>query len=287
MYDPNTSLSPNFTLKSLTVTNQQLSQPNEPTSADHYNNLVLTADALEQLLYYIGPFNVLSGYRTKELQNALTAAGEPTSKGLSFHEIGRGIDIAPTTMSLTEFYGKLLADENLRNLFAEIAIKPSQNSIHLAINVPGDVRQPKITGLNTEGVYATLSLDDIANYIAPYMASAEEAYDYAAAKLVSYNKLPLYLALGLGLLGAGYFLLGKKSVLQKNPRIRTKAIKPFRHLSDAKLISLEKRLGKQVAQYGDIESRETHKKLTKAQRRKLGTFFQLHDELLKRKISLT
>lgn len=210
LYDPNAKLSDHYRLKDLTATNQALSAPNDPSSADHFNNLETTAQILESLEYKVGPFTILSGYRTKELQDKLAASGEPTASGLSFHEIGRGVDIYPTTMTLDQFFGLLLADEELKGQFAEIAIKPSQNSIHLATNVPGDVRSAKVLGLNTEGIYARLNLDEIAGYIAPYMASIDEAYDYAAARLVSYNRMPLILTAVAGLAGAAFLLLMPK-----------------------------------------------------------------------------
>lgn len=209
-YDPNAMLSTHYSLGDLIATTKPLSQPNFPSDSSHYDNLVLMADMLERLDTEVGPFVLLSGYRTKELQDILTAAGEPTSKGLSFHEIGRGVDVSPTGMTPAEYFGRILANEDLKNQFAEIAIKPSQNALHLAINVPGDMRDPKITGLNAEGSYVKLSLDQITDYIAPYMASTEDAVNYAEAQLVTMNKTPLIIAAigGLGL--AAWLLMGKK-----------------------------------------------------------------------------
>ena len=210
LYDPNFQLSPHYRLKNLTITNQSLSQPNEPTTNDHLNNLIITAEIMEMLESRVGPFTIISGYRTKELQDKLSSAGEPTSATLSFHEIGRAIDIYPTTMSLDDFFGRILADEEMKSQFAEIAVKHSQNSIHLSTNVPGDIRTPKVMGLNEAGIYARLNLDEIASYIAPFMASIDDAYDYAAAQLVTYNRMPLILTASVGLVGATFLLLMPK-----------------------------------------------------------------------------
>lgn len=212
LYDPNAQLSTHYTLADFTKTNQALSEPNLPAEAYQFENLTYLADTKERLDHEIGPSEILSGFRTKELQNALTASGEPTGSGsMSFHETGRGIDIFPTTMSIADYFGRILANENLKSQFAEIAIKPSQNAIHLAINVPGDIREPKITGLTSEGIYARLNLDEIANYIAPFMNSLDDAYSYAEAKLVTWNKTPLIIGAGL-LAGASlWILLSKKA----------------------------------------------------------------------------
>jgi hypothetical protein len=203
-------LSAHYSLANLTATNQNLSEPNLPQNANQYDNLVFLANMLEELDAKIGPFQYLSGFRTGELQNKLASQGEPTATGTSFHELGRAVDIAPTTMTPTEYFGRLLADEELKNKFSEIAIKPSQNALHLSINVRGDERTPKVLGLNQDGVYAKLGLDEIAGYIQPYMQSAAAAYDYAAAQLVTINRLPLIIMATIGLAGAAYLLMGSK-----------------------------------------------------------------------------
>ena len=210
MYSPTAKLSEHFTLDQFTKTNQPLSQPNMPDQIWQFENLEILADVGERLIYEIGPFDVISAFRTNELQRALASSGEPTGSGsMSFHEAGRAFDIFPRTMSITEFFGRILANEELQSLFTEIAIKPTQNTLHLAINVPGDIRSPKITALNQEGVYAKLSLDEIASYIEPFMASAAEAYDYAAAKLVTWNKTPLILGLVAALGGVLYLAFAR------------------------------------------------------------------------------
>lgn len=252
VYDINAMLSQNFTLGNLCVTNQALSQPNLPNQSYQYDNLVYTADVIEQLNHEVGPFQILSGFRTKELQNKLSSQGEPTSAGMSFHEAGRAVDVYPTTMTIADMFGRILANEALRSQFAEIAIKPEQNALHLAVNVPGDVRQPKITGLTSGGVYARLNADEIASYIAPFMESFDDAYDYAAAKLVTTSRTPLILALVAAVGGVAYLALASgKRTTQRNPRVKIKPMKQkfehtgnLSHLSDKALhIFIEKYKG--------------------------------------------
>lgn len=218
LYDPNAQVSPRYTLANLSPTNQQLSEPNLPSESYMFDNLQTSAPILEYLDQQIGPFLLLSGFRTKELQNKLSSQGEPTSLGTSFHEVGRGFDISPTTMTPDEFFGKMLADPDIKSMFAEIAIKPSQHAIHFGTNIPGDTRETKVLGLNENDIYAKLSLDQLARYVEPILGSASAAMDYAEAELVTYNKTPLILAMVAALGGALYLALNKGPRLRKNPK---------------------------------------------------------------------
>lgn len=206
-YSSDTKLSNSYTLGDLIKTSQVLAMPNTPDQQWMFDNLVLLADMCEELTSKVGPFTIVSGFRTKELQQALAAAGEPATSKISFHEAGRAIDIGPSTMSPIEFFARILADAELREKFAEIALKPAQNALHLAINVPGDARTPKITALDAAQNYVKLTTDEIESYIAPYMQSAQDALA-VAEDAVSSSKLPLILA-GIGLLGI--FLLSSRS----------------------------------------------------------------------------
>lgn len=203
-YSSSQMLSPSYSIASLSQTNYGLSRPNLPTTQDQVDNMTILANILDQLTSNIGQFSIISGFRIPELQAALAAAGDPVATGTSFHELGRAVDIAPTGMTPAEFFGRLLANENLKNMFAEIAIKPSQNTIHLAVNVPSDTRTPKVLGLNSDNIYASLSLNDILTYIEPYMPSLQAATDYADAQLVTRSSLPVILgailAIGFGIM---------------------------------------------------------------------------------------
>jgi hypothetical protein len=212
LYLPTSHLSASYTLGDLTLTNQNLTEPNLPPNSWQFDNLILLADMLEQLDFTVGPFTLISAFRTHELQEKLAAQGEPTGSSMSFHEAGRAVDIAPTTMGLTEYFGKLLANEDLRLQFSEISIKPSQGSIHLAINVPGDVREPKILGLNSSQEYTRLSSSDIESYVAPFLEAAgetmEQVSDYAS-QIAGKSKVPLIVGASI-LGGLAIFLAARK-----------------------------------------------------------------------------
>lgn len=205
-YSPSMMLSTHYSLASLVATTKALSQPNLPKTESEIQNLSMTADTLEYLESKIGPFTILSGFRSPELQAVLAASGDPVASGKSYHELGLAVDIYPTTMSFADYFGRILADEEVRSHFIEIAIKPAQNSLHLAVKSPYDLRDPKIMGLNTEDQYARLNAEDIARYIEPFVGSAQEAYDYAEAKLVTYNRTPLILAAVAALGGAAFLI---------------------------------------------------------------------------------
>lgn len=206
-YKGSDMLSSHYSIANLSPTTKALSKPNLPSTDVEISNMAMLADTAELLERNVGPFTILSGFRTKELQSVLSSTGEPTSAGTSFHELGRAVDIYPTTMGIAEFFAKILVDEDLKNRFVEIAIKPGQNSIHLAINVPDDTRDPRVMALNADNVYARLTVDEITSYITPYMPSPDMAYDYAAAQLVTYNRTPLILTAVVALAGAAYLLL--------------------------------------------------------------------------------
>lgn len=172
-YTEDQKLSSMFTVGDLTVTTKVLALPNLPTQKFEFDNLVILADVLQYIHLKIGPFVIISGYRTAELQRALEAAGEPVSKTKSFHEVGRAADIYPANQDLAEFFGRILADEYLRRQFSEISIKPSQGAIHLAVNVPGDVRTPRILTLNANKQYVPMTEEQIESYVSKYSSSPE------------------------------------------------------------------------------------------------------------------
>jgi hypothetical protein len=174
---PDSMLSTNYSIADLCLTNQSLTAPNFPDSQYQLDNLVLLADMLENLTTNVGPFTILSGFRTHELQVALKEGGAPTGSGaLSFHEVGRAVDINPTSMSLADYFGTILANQDLANQFAELALKPSQNAIHMSINVPGDTRTPRILVLDpTTNSYVKATTDQIASYVANVVSAADAA----------------------------------------------------------------------------------------------------------------
>lgn len=206
--DPSTMLSAHYSIGNLSATSQPVTQANLPSTTTQLSNMQYLADTLEMLDSEVGPFSLLSSFRTKELQNLLAAAGEPTASGTSFHELGRAVDITPTTMGITEMFGRILANSDLKNRFVEIAIKPSQNALHLAVNVPDDTRTPKVLGLNADNVYKSLSAEEILPYITPYMPAGTDITEYAD-DLAPKTNVALLLGIVAAIGGVIYMSLGK------------------------------------------------------------------------------
>lgn len=210
MTDASTPLSSHYTLGDLTVTTQPLSSPNLPSSQDEMNNLTYLADLLEQIGYKVGGFRVPSAYRTRELQERLAVIGEPVSPNKSFHEVGRGADIVPTNgMQLAEFFGRMVADPELLRRFSEISIKPSQGAIHLAVNVPGDERDPKVLRLDDSGTYARMTDEELAEYIKPFVASEE--VEELASNINNPGINPVYLAVGAAAIALLFLAGGRRT----------------------------------------------------------------------------
>lgn len=163
--DKDEMLSKYWTLADLTKTSTGLD--NMPPEAE-YKNLKWLARTLDDLYDQIGPFNILSAFRTHAVQEALADAGEPASTSRkSFHEAGMAVDIYPTTMSLEEYFGKIAASDEWKTKLGEIIIKPPQKTIHLSLATPA--YQGVFKALNSAGVYASLTADQVADYARPYL----------------------------------------------------------------------------------------------------------------------
>ncbi len=178
-YDGSEDLWGNYKLKDLCITNTGL--PNLPvgipgmiSEEDIFNNLQKLAALLTDLARDVGPFHLLSAYRTPEVQAALASAGEPVPPAgkLSFHAVGLAADIAPTTMSLADYFGMMLA-AGYQEKTAEIGYKPSQNSIHLAVKVP--YKQGVVLALDSEsGKYGPISQEQVDQFASPFLPEGSE-----------------------------------------------------------------------------------------------------------------
>lgn len=167
-------ITPHFSLADLTKTSRNV--PNN-VPENFMGNIEALAWLLEDMYTQIGPFEIISAFRSEELQQLLATEGEPTGKGKSFHVVGLGADIYPTTMGIKEYFGKLIASP-LRDQFAELFLKEPQNAIHIGYNYDG--RNPMIKALNQAGEYVALSWDEIQDFAAPYMESVAELYEQVA-----------------------------------------------------------------------------------------------------------
>jgi len=161
-YDPEMTLFAPYKLKDLTVTNTGI--PNLPTSDSELNNLKWLAKVLNQLTTSLGPFTVISAYRTAAVQKAVAGKNfNPNSK--SFHELGMAADIYPLGQTIDTYFGRLITTE-WRTKLGEIIIKPTQNSIH--IGLPTAKVQGKLMIL--DGKYRLLTSAEEDHYSGPYKA---------------------------------------------------------------------------------------------------------------------
>lgn len=204
-----------FTLADLTRTDQSADNTPDANSLVNLNQL---GKLLDQIYDLVGPFNVLSAFRSKAVEDALSASGQPTAEAagghVSFHTVGLAADINPTTMSLDEFFGKILAQMGtadqpgpLWNQMTEIGYKPSQGSIHVAgavtyraINV--------VLSLQDDGTYGRLSPEKILEYMSPYVQQAITDVEQAAT---SPSGIAGILAVGAALLALVFFSRKKRT----------------------------------------------------------------------------
>ena len=120
-------LSPSFTLAQLTHTDTGISNTPPASLMTNGTNLAKT---LEILKTKVGPFDVLSGYRSQAVQDKLKEEGAPAAD-VSLHTKFLAADIKPTTMEPAPFFRKIANDPEIRKLLGEIAVK--RESLHISL----------------------------------------------------------------------------------------------------------------------------------------------------------
>ena len=130
--DINTVLYGKYKLKDLTPTNYDL--PNLPNDAE-LKNLIWLAKVLTKLENDLGPFGIISAFRSYQVQNAVLgySPNQNVNRKKSFHEAGMAVDLFPHTTDFTTYFGKILGSDYWVENLGEIAIKPSQKAIHLSL----------------------------------------------------------------------------------------------------------------------------------------------------------
>ena len=128
-YDPEMILFGKYKLKDLTTT--QTGLDNQPDSDYQIANLRWLAKVLEQLEASIGPFAVLSAFRSHDTQEAVGPGAVAEGK-LSFHEVGMAADIGPLTMTIEDYISKIMNSE-WRSKLGEIIFKKDQNALHIGL----------------------------------------------------------------------------------------------------------------------------------------------------------
>jgi hypothetical protein len=151
-----------YTLADLTITNTGL--PNMPTEDQEIQNLTWLAKVLGQLEDSIGPFTLISAFRSPAVQQDVGAGAVAAGKK-SFHEVGLAADIYPTTMTLDDYFGKIL-DSEWRQKLGEIIYKKSQNTIH--IGLPTSAIRGKIMFREANGTYRLMTQDEIDQLAGPH-----------------------------------------------------------------------------------------------------------------------
>ena len=162
-------LSKYFTLAMLTATST--GQANTPSSAI-ITKLQQGASLLDQLYDTIGPFRIESAFRSQATQDALRDGGNTQAVATSLHSTGEAFDIIPTTMTVGEYYFKIVANPVLASKFGAFAIK--NTVIHL--DTKTSTRQAVALKVQPDGQYVRLTTAEIneglnkyANQIAAYL----------------------------------------------------------------------------------------------------------------------
>lgn len=177
--DINQQLSTHYKLKDLIGTSTGIS--NIPSAA-YLPNLKALAKVLE-LLREIGPFTIISGFRSPAVNAAVGGADQ------SYHSEGLAADIVPTSMSPRDFWNYIHNNPRYRNAVGEYALKEAKGNVHVSTPTPSKVAVPLY---ETNGVYSRVSV------------AFNEAY-----KLASANKYLILGGLGVGLIGLAVFLRRK------------------------------------------------------------------------------
>lgn len=139
---PSTQLSPNFTVRDLTVTNTGIANS---AGEGYLGNLRALAETLE-LLRGIDTFTVVSGYRSPAVNAAV--GGQPKS----YHAEALAADIIPHHMSARDFWFKIHNNPRYRNAVGEYILYPEEHgSIH--VSAPTATKRGFDLILNEAGQY--------------------------------------------------------------------------------------------------------------------------------------
>lgn len=160
-FNPKEKVGKHFTLGDLIKTGYNVN--NTPNNTNMIDTLRSSGPILDWIYDNIGPFKIVSGYRSSALQSALRGGGLPTSSGKSFHELGLAYDIVPTTMNLEKFWEKMIASSYLRKALGEVALKAPQGSIHFSIGTSWKPFTP--LKMNSAKQYIRVASDEVQRII--------------------------------------------------------------------------------------------------------------------------
>lgn len=169
-------LSKYFSLKDLTVTS--LPGDNSPTP-EALSNLKKLAQVLDTLRDKIGPFQVISAYRSPSIQAALKSGAQGSASAsqaanLSFHSQGLAADIVPSTMNANAYFSAIAANPAIKNMLGEIAVKTNGPYLNPAVTLHISVATPSKQGVlmyvDSAGKYIRLAQSEISQFLSKYKA---------------------------------------------------------------------------------------------------------------------
>lgn len=146
---PNEKLSTYFDLRALTTTQQNADNTPGPLELANLKEL---GTILDDIIDFIGPFRVVSAYRSQTVNDLV--GGAPNS----LHMDGKAADLFPTVQNLESFYRDLFESGIADNL-GEIAYKPTQGTVHISIKTLTKSSVPLIL---EGGSYRRMGQDELA-----------------------------------------------------------------------------------------------------------------------------
>jgi len=167
-------ISKHFTLSDLTITS--LAGNNTPTG-EALSNLKKLGAVLDILYDELGPFKVISAYRSPTIQAALkSGAGGSASASqaatYSLHSLGMAADIVPSKGTANDFFTRIAESPRLKAMLGEIAIKtngpylgPAQT---LHISLPTSTKQGVLMYVNSAGQYIRMASADVGAFLSKY-----------------------------------------------------------------------------------------------------------------------
>lgn len=209
----NPQLSKYFDYAKMTATSSGL--PNLPP-ADVLATLRRLALELDVLYERVGPFKIISAFRSQDLQDLLrTQTNQAVAR--SGHTGGMAADIQPLSGDLKSYMARAYSDPVVRPKFGAFALK--NNTIHVELPMP-NANPPKATltpmYVGTDGLYYRFSQTELGKILSQYSEQIQAHLDKVskqvqetakeAVKVVGENPVKSS-AVVIGLVGIVAFLM--------------------------------------------------------------------------------
>lgn len=163
-------LSKYFSLADLTKTDSGVKNIPDPAALE---NLKRFSKILDTVYDSIGPFSIVSGYRSPAVQQAIKSGSSGSASAsqastTSYHMRGIAADIAPKGQSAQQFMAKIAQTPRVKNMLGEIAVKKS--ALHISAATPE--KTGVLMYVDNAGKYIRLKADEIANLISKNKVAA-------------------------------------------------------------------------------------------------------------------